>query len=91
MYRSTSSLLRYGTLTLLTFCLPLQLHAEISQTERNSTYQQLETFANVLSILQENYVDEIQNRAYGAFGFSMNLGNGYYVFSQVQLLLYDYL
>lgn len=62
MYRPTSSLLRYGTLTLLTFCLPLQLHAEISQLERNSTYQQLETFANVLSILQENYVDDINSK-----------------------------
>ncbi len=29
---------------------------------------------------EENYVDEIQNRAYGAFGFSMNLGIGYFVF-----------
>lgn len=62
MHRPTSSLLRYGTLTLLTFCLPLQLHAEISQKERNSTYQQLETFANVLSILQENYVDDINTK-----------------------------
>ncbi|MBU1986286.1 MAG: S41 family peptidase, partial [Proteobacteria bacterium] len=56
------SLLRYGILTLLTFCLPLQIHAEISEGERQSTYQQLETFANVLSILQENYVDEIDAR-----------------------------
>lgn len=59
MHRPTSSLLRSGILILLTFCLPLQLHAEISQEERQSTYQQLETFANVLSILQENYVDDI--------------------------------
>ena len=62
MHRPTSSLLRHGILTLLTFCLPLQLHAEISQKERNSTYQQLETFANVLSILQENYVDDINTK-----------------------------
>ncbi|MDO9042364.1 MAG: S41 family peptidase [Desulfocapsaceae bacterium] len=62
MHRPTSSLLRHGILTLLTFCLPLQLHAEISQKERNSTYQQLETFANVLSILQENYVDDINSK-----------------------------
>jgi len=39
--------------------MPLQAHAEISQEERQSTYRQLETFANVLSILQENYVDDI--------------------------------
>ncbi len=62
MHRPTSSLLYHGILTLLTFCLPLQLHAEISQKERNSTYQQLETFANVLSILQENYVDDINTK-----------------------------
>jgi carboxyl-terminal processing protease len=62
MHRLTSSPLRYGILTVLTFCLPLQLHAEISQKERNSTYQQLETFANVLSILQENYVDDINSK-----------------------------
>jgi carboxyl-terminal processing protease len=59
MNRPTSSLLRSGVLTLLTFVLPLEIHAEISQEERQSTYQQLETFANVLSILQENYVDDI--------------------------------
>jgi carboxyl-terminal processing protease len=62
MHRQTSSWLRPGILTLLTLCLPLQLHAEISQEERRATYQQLETFANVLSILQENYVDDINSR-----------------------------
>lgn len=59
MHRPISSLLCNGILTILTFCLPLQIHAEISEGERQSTYQQLETFANVLSILQENYVDDI--------------------------------
>jgi len=33
--------------------------AEISQKEREITYKQLEIFSNVLSILQENYVEEI--------------------------------
>jgi carboxyl-terminal processing protease len=33
--------------------------AEISQKERETTYKQLEIFSNVLSILQENYVEEI--------------------------------
>ncbi|MBU1234720.1 MAG: S41 family peptidase [Proteobacteria bacterium] len=33
--------------------------AAISQEEREATYRQLEIFANVLSILQENYVEEI--------------------------------
>lgn len=35
------------------------LYAAISQDQREATYRQLETFANVLSILQENYIDEI--------------------------------
>ncbi|MCK5516888.1 MAG: S41 family peptidase, partial [Desulfobulbaceae bacterium] len=33
--------------------------ADISQDQREATYRQLEIFANVLSILQENYIDEI--------------------------------
>jgi carboxyl-terminal processing protease len=33
--------------------------AEISREQRAATYRQLEIFANVLSILQENYVEEI--------------------------------
>ena len=33
--------------------------ADISQKEKEKTYKQLEVFANVLSILQENYVEEI--------------------------------
>lgn len=34
-------------------------YATISQDQRDATYRQLEIFANVLSILQENYIDEI--------------------------------
>jgi len=46
------------TLLLMTFsCNPAM--AEISQKERETTYKQLEIFSNVLSILQENYVEEI--------------------------------
>lgn len=33
--------------------------AAISQDQREATYRQLEIFANVLSILQENYIDDI--------------------------------
>ena len=33
--------------------------AEISQEQREATYKQLEIFSNVLSILQDNYVEEI--------------------------------
>lgn len=35
--------------------------ADISQKEHESTYKQLEVFANVLSILQEHYVTEIDS------------------------------
>lgn len=37
-------------------------HADISQEERAETYKQLEIFSNVLSILQNNYVEEIDTR-----------------------------
>ncbi len=33
--------------------------ADISQEEKEKTYKQLEIFSNVLSILQENYVEEV--------------------------------
>lgn len=36
--------------------------AEISQEDRTETYRQLELFSNVLSILQENYVEEIETK-----------------------------
>jgi carboxyl-terminal processing protease len=39
------------------------VYAEISQQQREATYRQLEVFANVLSILQENYVEEIDATA----------------------------
>ncbi len=38
------------------------VHAEISQSEKEATYKQLEIFSNVLSILQQNYVEEIDTR-----------------------------
>jgi carboxyl-terminal processing protease len=37
--------------------------AEITQKEKESTYKQLEIFSNVLSYLQENYVEEIDTEA----------------------------
>ncbi len=42
--------------------LTISARAEISQEQRQSTYRQLEVFANVLSILQENYVEEIDTQ-----------------------------
>jgi len=41
------------------FTLPSASFADISQEQREATYRQLEVFANVLSILQENYLEEI--------------------------------
>lgn len=38
------------------------VHAEISQADKEATYKQLELFANILSILQENYVEEINTK-----------------------------
>jgi carboxyl-terminal processing protease len=46
-------------LSMVTTSLPSPAAAEISQAEREKTYKQLEVFANVLSILQDNYVEEI--------------------------------
>lgn len=47
--------------TLFTFSLaPSTSIAETEQQQQEDTYRQLETFANVLSILQENYVEEIK-------------------------------
>jgi carboxyl-terminal processing protease len=37
-------------------------YADISQKERDETYKQLEIFSNVLSILQNNYVEEIDTK-----------------------------
>lgn len=51
-----------GTL-LLQPLLPLtSCYGEISQEERSETYKQLEIFSNVLSILQNNYVEEIDTK-----------------------------
>ncbi|MCP3889170.1 MAG: S41 family peptidase [Desulfobulbaceae bacterium] len=36
--------------------------ADISQEQRTATYKQLEIFSNVLSMLQENYVEEIDTK-----------------------------
>jgi carboxyl-terminal processing protease len=36
--------------------------ADITQEEKEKTYKQLEIFANILSILQENYVEEIDTQ-----------------------------
>ncbi len=38
------------------------IHAEITQADKEATYQQLELFSNILSILQEHYVEEINTK-----------------------------
>ena len=50
------------SLLLLFSCPVSQVVAEISQEESIATYKQLEIFSNVLSILQENYVEEIDTK-----------------------------
>lgn len=51
-------------LCLLLVCLPsYQAIAEISEQQQQETYRQLETFAAILSILQEHYVEEIDTKA----------------------------
>jgi len=45
--------------SLFPFITPSASFADISQEQREATYRQLEVFANVLSILQENYLEEI--------------------------------
>jgi len=58
LYRSAIFILTF--FLLLAGTLPAQ--AEISQEERQKTYQQLEVFANILSLLQDNYVEEIDSK-----------------------------
>ncbi len=50
------------TLVILFFILPFSLHAE-DLDERQQTYKDLETFANVLTLLQQHYVDKIDTNA----------------------------
>ncbi|MFT5698217.1 MAG: carboxyl-terminal processing protease [Desulforhopalus sp.] len=62
---NTRQLLRFYAVTILflTCISPISFsHADISQEEREETYKQLEIFSNVLSILQNNYVEEIDTK-----------------------------
>lgn len=60
MNKTTRHLFFILTAALFSFSLPAPLIAETEQKQQEDTYRQLETFANVLSILQENYVEEIK-------------------------------
>lgn len=59
-----SRILRRIACSLLFLLFPLgsSVSAEISQEETTATYKQLEIFSNVLSILQDNYVEEIDTK-----------------------------
>ena len=47
---------------LVVLCFAPPAVAEISQADKEATYKQLELFSNILSILQENYVEEIDTK-----------------------------
>ena len=51
-----------GTFIFTPLLFPTESNAEITQEERYETYKQLEIFSNVLSILQNNYVEEIDTK-----------------------------
>ncbi len=62
MRQNTRTFFTRFTLSILLVTLsPVMAISDISQEERQKTYQQLEVFANILSLLQDNYVDEIDS------------------------------
>ncbi len=52
----------FSCLLLAIFFICPPISAEISQADKEATYKQLELFSNILSILQENYVEEINTK-----------------------------
>lgn len=52
----------FSLLCTLVVLAAIPARGEISQEERQKTYQELEVFANILSLLQDNYVDEIDSK-----------------------------
>jgi carboxyl-terminal processing protease len=59
MFTITTYLPRGVWALVLCLFLNVPVFAEVSDEEKAATYKQLEIFSNVLSILQENYVEEI--------------------------------
>lgn len=55
-------ILRFSFLLLFLLFSGNPASAEISQADKETTYKQLELFSNILSILQENYVEEINTK-----------------------------
>jgi carboxyl-terminal processing protease len=62
-FRSYYKILFLFLFFLILFPQTAAFSAEVSQQERQQTYQKLELFSNILSILQENYVEEIDTDA----------------------------
>jgi carboxyl-terminal processing protease len=54
--------LAVASFLIVLLCSAGTVFADISQKEREKTYKQLEVFSNVLSILQDNYVEEIDTK-----------------------------
>ncbi len=63
MCKKINPIFRIAIATLLALSLiTCSALAEVSQKEREDTYKQLELFANVLSLLQENYVEKVNTK-----------------------------
>ncbi len=62
-FRNTNKIIILLFIFLFLFPVAFVFSAEVSQQERQQTYQKLELFSNILSILQENYVEEIDTDA----------------------------
>ena len=63
MYKKIVPVVKISVLFTVSFLfLVSSVMADVSQKDREDTYKQLELFANVLSLLQENYVDPINTK-----------------------------
>jgi carboxyl-terminal processing protease len=63
MHSKIAPVIRLSVLTFFSLLLiTCSAVADVSQKEREETYKQLELFANVLSILQDNYVEPIDTK-----------------------------
>lgn len=60
VYRRYLTSIIFAVLVLLNGTVPHFSYGETSVKEEEDTYRYLETFANILSILQDNYVEEIK-------------------------------
>jgi len=64
MHKKVRPIFRFFIITLLSiFLISGTALADVSKKERDETYKQLELFANVLSLLQENYVEKVDTKS----------------------------